>query len=311
MSIDSSVSRDADFELAASALPNPKIEPTPWVTHILGVGCIAVFLGLTNVDGDSWAVFAKFGVLPAESVWGGSYWALVTSAFVHAELWHLAFNLYWFWKFGTYLERAIGSWRFLLFVVISAFVSSSYQLASSDQTGIGLSGVVYAIFGLMWISRPHFLQFNKCLDSKTIQLFFLWLVGCIVATVAGIWNVGNAAHVSGLLFGVLVARSFITPLQTQAMQAGLATLMICSIIPLFWCPWSITWLSQKAYQAHVAQQFDVALNRYSEIISRAPDNAWAYLNRSGVYEALGESEKADADLTRAREIDPTIDKLRQ
>jgi GlpG protein len=310
MSIDDSVSSGPESSLPASSQPSPTIGPTHWVTHILGVVCIAVFLGLANTDGNWWDVLAKFGVLPADSIWGGSYWALVTSAFAHAELWHLAFNLYWFWKFGTYLERAIGSWRFLLFVVIAAFVSSSYQLVTSDQTGIGLSGVVYAIFGFMWISRRHFLQFNKCLDSKTIQLFFLWLVGCVVASVINIWHVGNAAHVSGLLFGVLVARSFIAPLQTQALQAGLATLIICSIIPLFWCPWSITWLSQKAYQAHVAQQFDVALNRYNEIISRAPDNAWAYFNRSGVYEALGESEKADADLTRAREIDPSIDKVK-
>lgn len=284
----------------------PTAKPTAWVSCVLSVVTIALFLGLTTVDRNSWDELSRFGVLPAASIWAGGYWALVTSAFVHLEIWHIAFNVYWFWKLGSYQERAIGSGRFLAFVVTAAFVSSSCQLALSDATGIGLSGVVYAIFGFMWASRQHYPNFDEVLHPKIIQLFFLWLVLCIVATVTSVLNVGNAAHISGLLFGVLVARSFVVPLHSPAMRAGLAVLMICSIVPLFWCPWSVSWLCEKADQAHAAQNLHLALKRYTQVIGMAPDNAWAYFNRSAVYNALGEQANAAADLKKARELDPKI-----
>ncbi|MDC0936172.1 tetratricopeptide repeat protein [Pirellulales bacterium] len=101
------------------------------------------------------------------------------------------------------------------------------------------------------------------------------------------------------------------------MFAGLVTLVVASIVPLFWCPWSVTWLSnkaynahtaeRKAYNAHTAERYDVAVDRYTQIIHLDPDNSWAYLNRSIVYQALGQPDKAKADLQRARDIDPSID----
>ena len=48
---------------------------------------------------------------------------------------------------GQPTANAIGPWKFLAFFVASALVSSSAQLAFSDDTGIGASGVVYAMFG--------------------------------------------------------------------------------------------------------------------------------------------------------------------
>src|SRR5690242_9171619 len=113
----------------------------------------------------------------------------------------LGVNMYWLWVLGTRMERAIGSTRFLAFVVASAFVGSCVQLAVSDTTGIGASGIVYAIFGFMWISRQQFPQFNEVLNQQTIKLFVLWLFGCLAATYLDIWNVGNGAHFAGLLFG--------------------------------------------------------------------------------------------------------------
>jgi GlpG protein len=187
---------------------------------------------------------------------------------MHFELWHVAFNVYWLWVLGSRFEQAIGSLSFLAFFIVSAFVSSAYQLSVSDSTGIGASGVVYAIFGFMWLTRHRYPHFNEVLDARTIQLFVVWLIGCAVATYLDIWIVGNAAHISGLLFGSAVAAAFVLRYKTRLMSAGLIVLVVCSIVPLYWCPWSVTWLSTKAYSAHTSAQCTVA---FCGLLCRAVD----------------------------------------
>jgi tetratricopeptide (TPR) repeat protein len=84
--------------------------------------------------------------------------------------------------------------------------------------------------------------------------------------------------------------------------------VILCIASLFWCPWSITWLSQKAYAAHAAERYDRARDLYSQIIRINPKNAWAYQNRSYVLKALGKKDEARSDLEKARALDPSIDR---
>jgi rhomboid protease GluP len=166
-------------------------------------GCLfIIFVGINAEHRlDSWESLAKWGYFPATSIREGAYWGLITSAFVHMALWHLAFNMYWLWVLGSRMERAIGSARFLAFILTSAFISSAVQLAISDEAGIGASGVVYAIFGFMWVARQRYQTFNEVLNQQTIKLFVIWLFGCVVATYLGIWKVGNAAHARALYLG--------------------------------------------------------------------------------------------------------------
>lgn len=300
----------------APAAPSAQLLPPqrsatgrPWVTVLAIAACIGVFLGLNNQRQPiSWEALSKFGVLPADQIWEGSYWGLVCSAFAHIELWHLAFNVYWLWVFGAPLERAIGSLRYLAFYLAAAAVSSSYQLAFSDTTGIGASGVGYALFGFLWWGRHTSPEFEAALSGRTVQYFLLWLVGCMVATQLDLWNVGNAAHFSGMLFGIAVAAAFVVPGSARVGKIGIAGLVSLAIVPLFWAPWSASWLGHQAYQAHAAKRYDDAYDYYSRFIERVPDSAWAHLNRSYVNQALGEPERARADRQTALAIDPAIER---
>jgi membrane associated rhomboid family serine protease len=38
----------------------------------------------------------------------GETWRLITSIFPHVDILHLAFNIYWFWVFGTLSSRYAG-----------------------------------------------------------------------------------------------------------------------------------------------------------------------------------------------------------
>lgn len=102
-------------------------------------------------------------------------------------MWHLVFNVYWLWLLGGVVERKLGSLKWLAFVLAAAFVGSAF------------------LFGLMGRSREDVPQFAEVLGDNIAPLFFTWLVACLIATEVGTAQIGNAAHISGLLFGVLVA----------------------------------------------------------------------------------------------------------
>jgi len=131
--------------------------------------------------------------------------------------------------------------------------------------------------------------------------------GCIVAQYFKVADIGNAAHVFGFLFRAAVARGFALPFALKLCRAAAACLVITGAIPLFWCPWSVSWLSTAAYDAHVADDYEQAISYYSKVIRFDPRNAWAYINRSYAFDALEQQVKARADFQRAREIDPDIE----
>src|SRR5262249_51769424 len=69
----------------------------------------------------------------------------------------------------------------------------------------GLSGVVYGLFGLLWILGRNDSRFAGVVDGGTVGLFLIWFVFCCFATATGLWNVGNVAHGAGAILGILLA----------------------------------------------------------------------------------------------------------
>lgn len=284
-----------------SVLPDGK----PWVTIIAIAICVLIFAGVNLGKSDSWDSLFRWGYLSSENIWRGSYWGLVTSGFVHIAIWHLVFNVTWLWALGSRMEVAIGSLPYLLFILLATAISSAGQLAVSGHTGHGASGFLYAIFGFMWMSRDRFPSFQAVLNDQTVKLFLIWLVGCIAITYLDIVSIGNGAHVFGLLFGMAIARSFASDRWRQVARAGLGALTVCSVMPLFWCPWSTGWLSIKAYDAHAKSDYFRAVDLYSQILRSEPENAWALYNRGLAYEVLGQDDEAQADKQKAVLLDPS------
>jgi len=296
---------------AATEKPLQKKQRPAFVTAIAILVCVIVFIGLAaEQQSEHSESLAKWGALSSVEIWNGAFWSLVTSAFVHLGFWHLLFNLYWIWLFGSAIERNIGSGRYLVFYLVAAFVSSAFQLALSDATGIGASGVVYAFFGFMWVSRSEYPQFREVLSQRmwgisVIHLFLFWLLLCFPLTYFGILPVGNAAHVSGLVFGGVIAAHFVlrkVPVATFPVAAGMIVLPLVSLV---WCPWSVEWLSHRAYTAQMRGETNEALEFYNRVLERDPDNAWAYHNRGTVYEKIGRPKKANADWKKAHRLDPS------
>ncbi len=127
-------------------------------------------------------------------------WRLWTSALVHANAVHLLFNLLWMWSFGARIEWRYGSWRTLALYLFLAGVSGAAEHAIFEG-GVGLSGVVYGLFGLLWVVSKRDPKLSDAMDRGTAQLFVIWFFVCIAMTITDVLPVANVAHGMGAAAG--------------------------------------------------------------------------------------------------------------
>ena len=129
---------------------------------------------------------------------GGQVWRLFTPVFLHFTLWHLLFNLLWLKDLGGIVEERIGTWRFGALVGLVALVSNLAQYAAGGANFGGMSGVVYGLFGYVWMRSRLEVRFGVVLApmvSGMLMVFLaLGLFGLLGPT-------ANAAHFSGLVVG--------------------------------------------------------------------------------------------------------------
>lgn len=296
-----------------SSLPRHRISfwnerPRPWVTWsacVLSVGIF--FLLLTRRENPLQQGFGASIAPQAGAIWEGKYWALITTVFVHLAWWHVAFNVSWLWILGGAMERQIGSGRFLAFFLAAAVVSSGMELALAGATGIGLSGVVYAIFGFLWWRRRTLAQFAGPLDTRVVRLFFGWLVVCVVLTMLKIVFFGNAAHIAGLLFGASTAAATTPDGHRAPFRIAAGTLLAGSLLPIFWSPWSGLWVAHEAYVRQTKGDLPAAIRGYQHCLEMDLDaNAreWALQNLAIAYRAAGDEKHFLVTLEKLRRVSP-------
>jgi GlpG protein len=204
----------------------------------------------------------------------------------------LLLNVYWFWVLGTPIEKVFGTGKWVLFLLTAGAVSSAAQLAHTDSTGIGASGVAYAFFGLIWFGRKRYPGLNGVLDRKLIFIFLFWLLICSFNP-----DIGNAAHLAGLFFGSAIGAALIYPgIRSRMAWAFCVTLLTATFLILLWCPWSSDWNAAKAYNAHSSGDFSTAIRYYRKTIDiddSSYNAAWAWNNLADISEFNGDVKAAE------------------
>lgn len=142
------------------------------------------------------------GAADEVSLWGGAWWRVLTTAFHHGGFIHLLCNMLTLGLFGRLLEFRLGSFHYLLFCIAGLAVSSLAQSFWSD--GVGLSGLLYAQFGLIWIWRKSDEWWRDQVHDQIIQGGFIWFFACFVLDAMKILPIGNIAHAAGLAYGYCV-----------------------------------------------------------------------------------------------------------
>lgn len=284
-------------------MPRVRISLTTSLILICGI----LFAGsVMDQTPEGWEKYEHWGSYTAESLWAGAYWGYVTSAFIHFDVIHLAFNLYWLFILGEVLEKEFGPLKLAGLILLAAVVTSGFQFLISEDTGHGFSGVLYFFFGFMWQARRRFASFQQVITKQVIKVFLIWLVVCIVMTQIEVWSIANAAHFSGLALGAILGRTVVSKEYVFWLHGASAAMLLVSLVPLFWMPYSLAWISYKADAAYDQDNPREAIGWLTKAIEMDDTYAWAYYNRACAYEEIGKAEKADLDFAKALELDPTL-----
>jgi len=136
-------------------------------------------------------------------------WQLVSYAFLHGSFNHLFFNMFAVWMFGTPLERAWGSQKFLLYyaacVVGAAIIQLLVQLFEGGiYPTIGASGGVFGLllaYGVMWPTNRIFLIFFPVpIQAKWFVLIYGG-IELLMGLTRAMPGIAHFAHLGGMIFG--------------------------------------------------------------------------------------------------------------
>jgi len=143
----------------------------------------------------------------------------LTSTFVHLDMFHVLFNMYALYSFGPLMGIVLGPEHFL-FAFLSGSILSCISTSILDLLflrrqvlTVGASGGLYFILGMFSQFFPdHELQliflptFSFSAQNGILALFCFDLGGLILQKFGRGFRLGHAAHLGGLIGGILYAR---------------------------------------------------------------------------------------------------------
>lgn len=148
----------------------------------------------------------NMGCMDAESVLlDHEYYRFFTSIFMHGGVDHLVSNMIFLVALGEMLERVIGHIRFALLYILSGIGGSIFSIANvvlsgRHYTAVGASGAIFGLIGALLI----LVVINNGRYQGISIRRMLFAIAYMVYEGMASEGVDNAAHLGGLIFGVLI-----------------------------------------------------------------------------------------------------------
>ena len=179
---------------------SPKV---PYITYIImTINIIAYLIGIMispeGLFGTNKLSIILFGNLKA-AILNGEYYRLITSSFIHANIYHIAFNMYALWILGKEAESYFGRGKFLIIYFLSALASSLLSTLLNTGYSVGASGAIFGLLGALLYFGYNYRAYlgntliNQILPVIAINLFLGFTVN----------SVDNYGHIGGLIGGYL------------------------------------------------------------------------------------------------------------
>ncbi len=165
-------------------------------------GCAAIIALNAIVFG-----LIKLGKLEQQAL-GSSYYSTITCketyrvftcAFTHFEPLHILFNLASLYNIGPFMERILGSPRFVLFyvliMIVGGYISTVLRQKTPYTPSIGASGVICGIFGIylaMAFIHTGFAGITSMIPTIVILLLLTFSP-----------RIDSIGHFTGLVIGIL------------------------------------------------------------------------------------------------------------
>jgi rhomboid protease GluP len=162
----------------------------------------------------------------------GQWWRLITNTFIHIGILHVLLNMYALLYIGVLLEPRLGSVRFIAAYLLTGIVASLTSLYWHPAVvSAGASGAIFGMYGVfLALLTTNFID-------KTVRATLMTSIAIFVGynllngTKGG---VDNAAHIGGLVSGIVIGYLFFPGLRNPAKPAlqysGLAAAIVLALV---------------------------------------------------------------------------------
>ena len=239
----------------------------PWITIGVCVISVLLFIGFhVDPELDITQRHYNWGSTDVYRIWGGHYWGVISCNFLHVSLVHLLLNLNAMFYLGSLLEQHVKRPVYIILIAYQLHYCQ-FRGARPFQTNRALD---CRAFYTPSLASSYSIKktgvYPEYLSKNTVQLLIGWLFLCVILTKFKVLNIGNAAHFSGFIWGLLIGWILHTA-HIGRFIIGVGILGL-SLIPFYAAPWSVEWLSAKGLQHHEVKDLSNAKNWYNKALSK-------------------------------------------
>lgn len=165
-----------------------------------------LFLEIAGSTEDSYFMMNHGALYWVSVIEDKEYFRLLTSMFMHQGIDHIINNMIILFVLGEKLEHALGRIKYLIFYITSGLCAGIVSMSMNmfldkNVYSVGASGAIFGVIG--GLLYAVLINRGQLEDLSTRQL--LVVIGFSLYFGFTSMNVDNIAHVSGLIFGILLA----------------------------------------------------------------------------------------------------------
>lgn len=166
--------------------------------------CLVVFVDtffMANEGG-----FIELLLFSKDTTWNAifrdhEYWRLVSPSVLHGGILHILFNLLGWYQLGGMVEQRKGTTYLFVLTLLTALATDLLQFAFVKEPFAGLSGVVFGLFGYVWMKGKLDPDDGMGVPPSTVINALVFYLLCWIGAFGRIANYG---HAGGLLMGITI-----------------------------------------------------------------------------------------------------------
>jgi len=202
--------------------PRPYVRGSgrPWITYIIVAANAIIYIvtslssGLLQVS-DEWV--ERLALVPVLLTNPSQWYRLLTSMFLHADFFHIFFNMWFLTIFGSEVERRLGSLRYLILYILSGLGAALFHIAFTPVGGaisliipaLGASGAISGVLGAFFLMYPrrrltmcYFFLIPFCFTTSSAFFMMFWFATQIIYGYMRLGGVAYFAHAGGFITGI-------------------------------------------------------------------------------------------------------------
>ena len=182
------------------------------VTYIIiGINIFVFLQSLSNPEAYNQLIL-DYGLIPEQIMNGENPLSLITSMFLHADIIHLAMNMFFLLVSGDSVERKIGNARFLVLYLAFGVIAGlfhTYLTTTPAIPTIGASGAIFGVlasFAILFPFRWLIKLFGLIpIPMPALMFVFITIVSETAYVTSGtVESIAHTAHVGGFLAGIFL-----------------------------------------------------------------------------------------------------------